>query len=81
MGKIVSPNLLSLEDDLWRLYCDIRAMTNDGDAVRLALEAALDGRVVPYSIRVYSGHGYVVCDLESKLIRAAEWALKKEEIQ
>ncbi|MGY5852498.1 MAG: M20/M25/M40 family metallo-hydrolase [Candidatus Thorarchaeota archaeon] len=81
MGKIISPNLLSIEDDLWHLYCDIRAMTNNGQEVKTALEQALADKVEIFSLRVDAGAGFVRCDPESKLIRSAEWALQKEGIR
>jgi len=77
-GKIVSPNLLSKEDDLWTLYCDIRAMTNDDETVKKTVEDALDGKVDLFSLRVAGGAGYVECDPDSRLIRAMKWSLEKE---
>ncbi len=79
-GKIISPNLLSIENDLWTLYCDIRAMTNDGESVEQAIKRALEGRVDLFSLRVSPGVGYVDTDPNSRLIRAARWALEKEQI-
>ncbi|MFX1471347.1 MAG: M20/M25/M40 family metallo-hydrolase [Promethearchaeota archaeon] len=79
-GRIISPNLLSIEGDLWSLYCDIRAMTNDGEAVERAIQRALEGRVNLFSLRVSPGVGYVDTDPNSRLIRAARWALEKEQI-
>ena len=79
-GKIISPNLLSLEDDLWTLYCDIRAMTNDGEEVENSIRQALDGAADLFSLRVDPGAGYVKSNPECKLIRAAKWALEKEGI-
>lgn len=76
-GKIISPNLLSVDGDLWNLYCDVRAMTNDGGAVETAINAALEGAVELFSLKVDSGAGFVQSDPECKLIRAAKWALKK----
>jgi succinyl-diaminopimelate desuccinylase len=80
-GIFVSPNLLSLEGNLWTLYCDVRAMTNDEDAVRAAFEMSLKGKVDVYSLEVLPGKGFVEADAESKLIRAATWALQKEGIK
>ncbi len=80
LGTFVSPNLLSLENNLWTLYCDVRAMTNDRDAVQNGFETALQGKVELYSIQVESGSGYVDSSLDSKLIRSAIWALRKEGI-
>ncbi|MFW9887967.1 MAG: M20/M25/M40 family metallo-hydrolase [Candidatus Thorarchaeota archaeon] len=79
-GRIISPNLLSVEGDLWTLYCDIRAMTNDAEAVERAIQRALEGRVDLFSLRVSPGAGYVDTDPNSRLIRAARWALEKEQI-
>ncbi|MFW9800637.1 MAG: M20/M25/M40 family metallo-hydrolase [Candidatus Thorarchaeota archaeon] len=80
-GTIISPNLLSLEGDLWTLYCDIRAMTNDSESVKNAILAALDDSVDIFSLKVNSGAGYVDSDPESRLIRSAKWALEKEGIR
>ncbi len=77
-GKIVSPNLLSKEDDLWTLYCDIRAMTNDNEAVKKAIEDAIEDKLELFSLRVSKGAGYVESDPNSRLIRAMKWALEKE---
>ena len=77
-GKIVSPNLLSKEEDLWTLYCDIRAMTNDDEAVKKAIEDAIEGKVDIFSLRVSSGAGYVESDPSSRLVQAMKWALEKE---
>ncbi len=79
-GKTISPNSLSLEGDLWTLYCDIRAMTNDGESVKQAIQHALDGKLEVFSLKVLSGAGYVETDPDSLLIRSAKWALKKEGI-
>ncbi|NHJ13208.1 MAG: M20/M25/M40 family metallo-hydrolase [Candidatus Thorarchaeota archaeon] len=79
-GKIISPNLLALEDDLWSLYCDIRAMTNDHEAVEESIRAAIGERVELFSLRTERGAGFVEADPDCKLIRAAKWALKKEKI-
>ncbi len=80
-GTVVAPNLLSLEDGLWRLYCDVRAITADAEPVQAAFERALDGKVELYSLRVERGAGPVDSDPSSRLIRAAEWALQKEGIE
>lgn len=77
-GKIVSPNLLSKENDLWTLYCDIRAMTNDGDEVKKSIEDAIGDSLDVFSLKVSSGAGYVESDPTSKLIKAMQWALEKE---
>ncbi len=77
-GKIISPNLLSKEGDLWTLYCDIRAMTNDGDAVKKSIEDAVRGHLELFSLNVVSGVGYVESDPNSRLIKAMRWALEKE---
>ncbi len=79
-GKIISPNLLSKEDDLWTLYCDIRAMTNDDEAVKKAIEEAIEGKIELFSLRVSSGAGFVESDPNSQLIRAMKWALEKESV-
>ncbi len=80
LGTFVSPNLLSLENNLWTLYCDVRAMTNDRDAVQNAFETSLRGKVDLYSLQVEPGSGYVDSSPDSKLIRSAIWALRKEGI-
>ncbi len=80
LGTTVSPNLLSLNEDLWTLYCDVRAMTDDNEAVQDAFTKAISERVELYSIRVPPMPGCVNSDRNSKLIRAAEWSLKKEGI-
>jgi succinyl-diaminopimelate desuccinylase len=79
-GTIISPNLLSKEDDLWTLYCDIRAMTNDGETVQKAIDEAIRGKLDLFSLKVNAGVGYVDSDPDSRLIRAAKWALEKEGI-
>ncbi len=79
-GKVISPNSLSLEGDLWTLYCDIRAMTNDGESVKQAIQRSLEGKLDVFSLNVLSGAGFVETDPDSFLIRAARWALKKEDI-
>ncbi len=81
MGIFVSPNLASLEKNLWTVYCDVRAMTNDKEAVRTAFETSLKGKVDVYSLEVAPGKGFVEANVESKLIRAATWALEKEGIK
>lgn len=81
MGSFVSPNLLSLENDLWTMYCDVRAMTNDKEGVRAAFEMSLKGKVDVYALDVAPGKGFVEANVESKLIRAATWALEKEGIK
>jgi acetylornithine deacetylase/succinyl-diaminopimelate desuccinylase-like protein len=81
MGAFVSPNMASLENDLWTVYCDVRAMTNDKEAVRTAFEMSLKGKVDVYSLEVASGKGFVDANVESKLIRAATWSLEKEGIK
>lgn len=77
-GKIVCPNLLSKEDNLWTLYCDIRAMTNDGEEVKKAIENAIGNELEIFSLKVSNGAGYVESDPNSKIIRAMKWALEKE---
>jgi len=79
-GTNICPNILSKENDLWTLYVDIRSMTNDGEAVKAALQESLKGRVDLFSLQVHAGIGYVNCDPDSRLIRAAKWALEKEGI-
>ncbi|MFX1416155.1 MAG: M20/M25/M40 family metallo-hydrolase [Promethearchaeota archaeon] len=79
-GKTISPNSLSLEGDLWTLYCDIRAMTNDGESVKKAIQQSLGGKLDVFSLKVLSGAGYVETDPDSLLIRSAKWALEKEGI-
>ncbi|TXT57597.1 MAG: Succinyl-diaminopimelate desuccinylase [Candidatus Thorarchaeota archaeon] len=81
LGTIVSPNLVELDDDTWSFYLDIRAMTNDGDAVQAAFEKALQGKVENASVKVHAGIGYVDSPPDSELIQAAEWALRKENIR
>jgi succinyl-diaminopimelate desuccinylase len=80
MGTNICPNILSKENDLWTLYIDIRSMTNDDEAVKLAIESALKDRVSLFSLQVHPGMGYVDCDPDSHLIKAAKWALEKEKI-
>ncbi|MHA2284486.1 MAG: M20/M25/M40 family metallo-hydrolase [Candidatus Thorarchaeota archaeon] len=70
-GTMIYPNILSLDSDIWNLYCDIRAMTNDGDSVKSAFQNALDGKLDLHSLTVSSGIGYVDVDPDSKLIRSA----------
>jgi acetylornithine deacetylase/succinyl-diaminopimelate desuccinylase-like protein len=79
-GTNICPNILSKEGELWRLYLDVRAMTNDGEAVDAAFQNSLKGRVDYFSLKVYDGIGFVNCDPESKLIRSFKWALEKEGI-
>ena len=77
-GKIISPNLFSKEGDLWTLYCDIRAMTNDGEAVKKSIEDAVRGQLEVFSLQVAAGVGYVESDPDSRLIKAMRWSLEKE---
>jgi succinyl-diaminopimelate desuccinylase len=79
-GKIISPNLLSKDNDLWTLYLDIRAMTNDGSAVKESFEEIFRGKLDVFSLQVHSGVGFVNSDPESRLIKAASFALQKEDI-
>jgi hypothetical protein len=79
-GKIISPNLLSKEGDLWTLYCDIRAMTNDDEAVEKSIQEAIRGKLDLFSLKVGGGAGYVDVDPNSRLIRTMKWALEKEGI-
>ncbi|MGQ4911663.1 MAG: M20/M25/M40 family metallo-hydrolase [Candidatus Thorarchaeota archaeon] len=79
-GTIISPNLLSKDSDLWTLYCDIRAMTNDAEAVTQSFQEALRGKIDIFSLQVHPGVGYVESDPDSRLIRAARFALEKEGI-
>jgi succinyl-diaminopimelate desuccinylase len=79
-GKIISPNLLTKEGDLWTLYCDIRAMTNDAEAVEQSIQEAVNGKLDLFSLKVVGGAGYVDVDPNSRLIRAMKWALEKEGI-
>lgn len=79
-GKIISPNLLSKESDLWTLYCDVRAMTNDNDEVERSIQEAVKGKLDLFSLKVVDGAGYVDVDPDSRLIRAMKWALEKEGI-
>jgi succinyl-diaminopimelate desuccinylase len=80
MGTNICPNILSKEGDLWTLYVDIRSMTNDEEAVKSAFENALKNRVDLFSLQVHPGIGYVDCNPDSQLIKAARWALEKEGI-
>jgi succinyl-diaminopimelate desuccinylase len=80
MGTNICPNILSKESDLWTLYVDVRSMTNDGETVKNAFENSLKDRVDIFSLQVHEGIGYVDCDPDSRLIRAARWALEKEGI-
>ncbi|TFG32252.1 M20/M25/M40 family metallo-hydrolase [Candidatus Thorarchaeota archaeon] len=77
-GKIISPNLLSKEEDLWTFYFDIRAMTNDGESVKKSIEDAVRGHLDIFSLKVVDGVGYVESDPGSRLIKAMRWALEKE---
>ncbi|MHA1138131.1 MAG: M20/M25/M40 family metallo-hydrolase [Candidatus Thorarchaeota archaeon] len=79
-GKIVNPNLLSKEEDLWTLYCDIRAMTNDAKAVKESMEDAVRGHLEVFSLKTHAGVGYVQSDPDSRLIKAMRWALEKEKV-
>lgn len=79
-GTNICPNILSKEGDLWKLYVDVRAMTNDGEEVDVAFQESLKGRVDYFSLKVHPGIGYVNCDPDSHLIRAFKWALEKEGI-
>ncbi len=79
-GKIICPNLLSRDSTLWTLYCDIRAMTNDNNAVEQAIQEAVSGKLELFSLKVSGGAGYVDVDPNSRLIRAMKWALEKEGI-
>jgi acetylornithine deacetylase/succinyl-diaminopimelate desuccinylase-like protein len=76
----VNPNLLSKEEDLWTLYCDIRAMTNDADAVQRSMEDAIRGHLEVFSLKTFAGAGYVQSDPDSRLIKAMRWALEKEKV-
>jgi acetylornithine deacetylase/succinyl-diaminopimelate desuccinylase-like protein len=79
-GTNICPNVLSKDNDLWTLYVDIRSMTNDGETVKAAFQASLKDHVDLFSLQVHAGIGYVDCDPDSRLIRAAKWALEKESI-
>jgi succinyl-diaminopimelate desuccinylase len=79
-GTTISPNLLYKEENEWTLYCDIRAMTNDGTSVKQAIETALKDKVDTLSINVNGGHGCVHVDSDSILIQTAKQALDKEGI-
>ncbi|MHA2057624.1 MAG: M20/M25/M40 family metallo-hydrolase [Candidatus Thorarchaeota archaeon] len=74
MGTNICPNVLSKENDLWTLYVDIRSMTNDGETVKVAFQNSLKERVNLFSLKVHSGIGYVDCDPDSRLVKAARWA-------
>ncbi|UCE09787.1 MAG: M20/M25/M40 family metallo-hydrolase [Candidatus Thorarchaeota archaeon] len=76
-GTVIWPNVLSRQDDLWTLLCDIRAMTNDAEAVHQSFEKSLEGRLDLFSMKVIPGPGFVDVDPDSRLIRAAKWALEK----
>ncbi|TFG05288.1 M20/M25/M40 family metallo-hydrolase [Candidatus Thorarchaeota archaeon] len=75
-GTVICPNLLEKRDEVWDLYCDIRAMTNDGSTVTSAIEAAAGEFVRFDSVTASSGIGYVESDRDSHLIQAAEIALE-----
>lgn len=79
-GTMIYPNLLSIDDGIWTLYCDIRSMTNDGESVHQAFKKALRGKVDLESIDVKAGIGYVDSDPDAPLMKAACWALEKEGI-
>ncbi|MHA1772135.1 MAG: M20/M25/M40 family metallo-hydrolase [Candidatus Thorarchaeota archaeon] len=76
-GTTICPNLLSEKDGIWELYCDIRAMTNDGGSIREAFKSVLNGWDLLESITVSNGVGYVDCDVDSNLVRSAKLALEK----
>ncbi|MFW9788823.1 MAG: M20/M25/M40 family metallo-hydrolase [Candidatus Thorarchaeota archaeon] len=80
MGTNICPNVLAKENDLWTLLIDIRSMTNDDEAVKASFQAVLKNRVDLFSLQVHAGIGFVDCDPDSLLIRAARWALEKEGI-
>jgi succinyl-diaminopimelate desuccinylase len=80
IGTIISPNLLYKEDDVWTLYCDIRAMTNDGTSVQKAFQTALKGKIDIFSLTVNGGIGCVHVNADSKLIQTAKRALEREGI-
>ncbi|TFF92475.1 M20/M25/M40 family metallo-hydrolase [Candidatus Thorarchaeota archaeon] len=75
-GTVICPNLLEKRDDVWDLYCDIRAMTNDGSTVTSAIERAVGEYVRFDSVTASSGIGFVQSDRESQLIHTAEIALE-----
>ncbi len=79
-GTMIYPNLLSKDEDIWKLYCDIRAMTNDAEQVMKGFENAIRGKLTVESIDVHAGIGYVDSDPDSRLIRAARKALEEESI-
>ncbi|MHA2359572.1 MAG: M20/M25/M40 family metallo-hydrolase [Candidatus Thorarchaeota archaeon] len=79
-GTNICPNILSKDGDFWRLYLDVRAMTNDGEAVDAAFQESLKGRVDYFSLKVSPGIGFVNCNPDSRLILAFRWALEKEGI-
>jgi succinyl-diaminopimelate desuccinylase len=70
-GTIINPNILEEDGGSWKLYCDIRAMTNDGGEVKDSFERNLEGRVDLESLEVHAGMGYVDSDPSSKLIKSA----------
>lgn len=74
-GTVICPNLLERRDEIWDLYCDIRAMTNDGSTVTTAIEKAVGEFVRFDSVVASSGIGYVESNRNSPLIQAAEIAL------
>ncbi len=76
-GTVICPNLLSLDDEtgVWTVYLDVRAMTNDSDAVRDAFSKVLGVSDSLESLTVYSGAGYVDSPVDSPLIGAARSAL------
>ncbi len=76
-GTTICPNLLSEKNGVWGLYCDIRAMTNTGSAIREAFETVLSGWDALESVEVSDGAGYVDCDVNSNLVSSAKIALEK----
>jgi len=77
-GAMISPNLLKLDADTWDLYCDVRAMTNEGGPLRETIMKVLKPTLRSVSVDVSDGAGYVDSDPQSRLIRTASWALKQQ---
>ncbi len=75
IGTTIAPTLLTLKDDVWTLYCDVRAMINDGNTIKRAIESILAGRLDYTTLTVSNGAGYVESDLNSRLMQAIRKAL------
>ncbi len=77
IGTTVAPTLLTLKDDVWTLYCDVRAMTNDGSVIKRAMEDVLAGRLDYSTLHVGDGAGYVESNPDSRLMQAIRTTLQR----